>query len=128
MNFIKIFDNITCFYREYILREKIKQYKEYISFLEKDNLSLQENLNKKEELIKTLNEMNNKIQNCRNNIPPKLVYDNIPDNVKCPVCLSNKCNTAFICTHVVCSECSEKLSSCPICRKTNIRKKFYFNI
>ncbi|XP_042043182.1 E3 ubiquitin-protein ligase RGLG4-like isoform X1 [Salvia splendens] len=35
----------------------------------------------------------------------------------CPVCLTNAKNIAFSCGHLTCSECSSKLSECPICRK-----------
>lgn len=128
MNFI---NNIKSYYREYMLRNKIKQREEYISFLEKYNIFLHENSKRKEDILSTLYEINNKIKNhgnLLNHKPPKSVSNDVPDNVKCPVCLTNKCNTAFSCTHVICSECSEKITSCPICRETDISKKFYFNI
>ncbi|XP_047975047.1 E3 ubiquitin-protein ligase RGLG4 [Salvia hispanica] len=35
----------------------------------------------------------------------------------CPVCLTNAKNMAFSCGHLTCSECSSRLSECPICRK-----------
>ncbi|GAA0143758.1 calcium-binding protein [Lithospermum erythrorhizon] len=36
----------------------------------------------------------------------------------CPVCLTNKKDTAFSCGHMTCRECSPRLSHCPICRQS----------
>lgn len=49
--------------------------------------------------------------------PPPLENDNISDDLKCPVCLEYKVNTALSCTHVLCNECEKKLVVCPICRE-----------
>lgn len=58
--------------------------------------------------------------------PPE-IQDTDIDELKCPVCLNNKSNTALGCTHVLCSDCYSQLDICPICRE-RIYIKTYFRV
>lgn len=48
------------------------------------------------------------------------LYDKVGELCDCPICYEcmTKDNThVAICGHLVCKECKEKISECPICRK-----------
>ena len=49
------------------------------------------------------------------------LYDKVGELCDCPVCMEtmNKENTSVpICGHLVCKTCKDKMTECPICRKT----------
>lgn len=66
---------------------------------------------------------------CTKTLPPPLEFNDISDDLKCPVCLEYKVNTLLTCTHVLCNECEKKLTECPICRQ-DIKKQIvrYFRM
>lgn len=86
-----------------------------------------------EEMIKNfkkqLKQKQNKISNEPYNIKPCTIEKNVEPALQCPVCLDSKRNTVLTCTHTVCLKCSEKLTTCPICRAKIIRDKIvYFRL
>ena len=42
----------------------------------------------------------------------------IKEEAVCPVCLDSEKNMAFQCGHRTCQTCGDRMSECPICRKT----------
>lgn len=101
---------------EEILKRKLKHLKNKKILLEKEHVFLKKHCDVKNSKINWLKEIvvNRLIK--INKIPiPLSDSHNVPDNLKCPSCFINKCNSILNCTHVVCSECSGKLEICPIC-------------
>lgn len=93
-----------------------------------------ENLKQKFRITRLYSIIDSMIKNQKQNImikqtPPPIENENVETNLKCPVCLENKVNTVFKCTHVVCKICSEQLKTCPICRDEISKNQImYFRI
>ena len=46
----------------------------------------------------------------------------IKEQTMCPVCLDRLKNMIFLCGHGTCQMCGDRMSECPICRKTVERR------
>ena len=46
----------------------------------------------------------------------------IKEQTLCPVCLDRVKNMIFLCGHGTCQMCGDRVSECPICRKTVERR------
>ncbi|XP_030842660.1 E3 ubiquitin-protein ligase MIB2 isoform X3 [Strongylocentrotus purpuratus] len=49
-------------------------------------------------------------------------YQQMEEEVLCPICMENKRNVVFLCGHSVCKKCSRPLKQCPLCRKPITKK------
>merc|ERR1711918_189081 len=48
--------------------------------------------------------------------------NDIKEQTMCPVCLDRLKNMIFLCGHGTCQMCGDRMSECPICRKTVERR------
>ncbi|CAF1275898.1 unnamed protein product [Adineta steineri] len=44
------------------------------------------------------------------------IIENLKDEQRCQLCMDQLINVAFLCGHVACFECAQKLKTCPSCR------------
>jgi len=63
--------------------------------------------------------------------PPEVVVQDTTDDIavpKCRICMENTCVVVFVpCGHVCsCTECSDRVDSCPVCRAEITRKQGLF--
>lgn len=101
---------------EEILKLKLQQLKNKKILLEKEHVFLKKYCEVKDSIIDWLKDIVfSRLNNINKITRPLCENKNVPDNLKCPECLTNKCNAILNCTHVVCSECSMKLDFCTIC-------------
>ena len=42
----------------------------------------------------------------------------IKEHTRCPVCMDRLKNMVFLCGHATCQLCGDRMTECPICRKT----------
>lgn len=102
--------------------DKITKLMNEIDILRNKNTEL-ENHNKK--LQFKLNIVTNSIPR----VPPVVENENVEENVKCAVCIENKVNTVFGCSHVVCNKCADLLKLCPVCREDiDMDRVMYFRL
>ena len=52
----------------------------------------------------------------------KQELEDIKEQTLCPVCLDRVKNMIFLCGHGTCQMCGDRVSECPICRKTVERR------
>ena len=52
----------------------------------------------------------------------KQELEDIKEKTLCPVCLDRVKNIIFLCGHGTCQMCGDRMSECPICRKTIERR------
>uniref|UniRef100_UPI00358FD0BB E3 ubiquitin-protein ligase MIB2 isoform X2 n=1 Tax=Myxine glutinosa TaxID=7769 RepID=UPI00358FD0BB len=55
-------------------------------------------------------------------VTAQMHHASLDDRYTCSLCMERQLNTVFMCGHATCSECSEDLRLCPLCRKP-IEKK-----
>ena len=63
--------------------------------------------------------MNNE---ARDVVKLKQELEDIKEQTLCPVCLDRVKNMIFLCGHGTCQMCGDRVSECPICRKTVERR------
>ena len=63
--------------------------------------------------------MNNE---ARDVVKLKQELEDIKEQTLCPVCLDRLKNMIFLCGHGTCQMCGDRVSECPICRKTVERR------
>ncbi|RWS13086.1 E3 ubiquitin-protein ligase MIB1-like protein [Dinothrombium tinctorium] len=71
-------------------------------------------------VIQTGNIMNNGARDTSNSDIQKLQQQlqDIKEQTMCPVCLDRLKNMIFLCGHGTCQMCGDRMSECPICRKS----------
>ena len=63
--------------------------------------------------------MNNEVKDV---VKLKQELADIKEHTLCPVCLDRLKNMIFLCGHGTCQMCGDRMSECPICRKTVERR------
>lgn len=112
--------------KEQEYKKKIEEYEEKLKKQEEEtkNIIKIKKENREEMESKKDNEIKN-ITKERNNIKRK--FDELEEILECNICMDKKVDTTLLpCMHCYCEECSNKMNSCPFCKKKITQRRKIF--